>query len=141
MKDFKEAFPDSDSLDDEGCKRLAAAIILQAAADMYDDIKFRMKYPTAPIYRTACDIKCIKEFVYSDWFSSLTDIDPETFIDTVVQWYTKKKDLPGYISRWRVRLLESENDEQQIYYEPSMLHNLLNDPSYSANHKPEEETC
>lgn len=134
MKDFREQHPTADSLDDNGCKRLAAAIILQTAVDLYESIQFDMRHPTAPTFSDlACSVKSIRDFVYSEWYGCLTDIDADTFINTVVQWYCQKRDLARFINTWRNKLIMLERSESTSYYEPGYLRNLLNDSSFRAN--------
>lgn len=141
MKDFREAHPTSDSLDDNGCRALAAAVVLQAASDMYADLSFDRKRTFRPGSLARHDnsdwsVKVIREFIFSKWFNCLTDLDPKRFYDTVIFWWRNKKDLPGYISLWRKRLEEAEPEPESDYYDSSMLKNILNNYSYRANWEP-----
>lgn len=136
MKDFREAHPTASSLDDDGCRKLAAAIILQAASDLYDDIKFRMKYPDSNLPDTVCSIINIRNFAYGKWFNCLTNIDPNVFIDSVIMWYSQKRDLPRYISLWRSRgYLPVKNKPGKCYYDSSYLQNIMNNKIFTSNWK------
>ena len=141
MTDFCDAHPTADSLDDTGCRRLAAAIILQTASDLYDDIDFKIKHPDFrgnPSGISVCNIEYITKFVHSKWFNCLTDIDPDEFLDMVVDWYTQKRNLPRYIALWRNKLNkngpELKHRPEKCYYEPSYLINVLNDAAYRSNY-------
>jgi len=139
MLDFREAHPTADSLDDTGCQRLAAAIVLQAASDMYQDLEFNAKYPgLSKRYNciwpdNAGSIKSIREFIFSKWFNCLTDLDPKKFYDTIIFWFRRKKDLSRYIAIWRDKYEKIDQDPEPAYYEPQMLRNVLNDERYYAN--------
>lgn len=139
MLDFREAHPTADSLDDTGCQRLAAAIVLQAAADMYQDLEFREKYPGHAQHfdkmngENVCTVKSIRNFIFSKWFNCLTDLDPKKFYNTIIFWFRRKKDLSRYIAIWSDKFEKIEHDPEPAYYEPQMLRNVLNDERYYAN--------
>lgn len=141
MKDFREQHPTADSLDDDGCRRLASAVILQAAMDLYDDLDFRFKYPDSPVIslNNVCGVESITKFVRSNWFGCLTDVDPVNFLDTVADWFTKRRSLPRYIGLWRnnnnKNCPEIEYDSGPCYYDSSYLQNIMDNNMYKSNWK------
>lgn len=123
MKSFREAFPTPDELDDTGCQRLMAAILLQAASDYYDCLRTSPK-----------SLAELREFLGSRFYQMLTDIPAKDFEREIQFRWRNGVNLPSWISRWRT-LLEARDQPEELsfYYEPQYLTNLLHDRRYKAN--------
>lgn len=125
MKDFREAFPTPDHLDDTGCERLMAAIIIQAASDYYDCLRH---YPKG--------LEELREFLGSRWYNFLTSIDPKDFEREIQFRWRSGINLAAWIGKWRARLeVAYRCEEYKTYYNPQYLTNLLHDYRYTANWK------
>ena len=139
MKDFEEAFPTPDTLNDEGCRKLMAAILLQSATDFEQMYEHPISYPLKP---GEVSIPDLDSFFKSEWYKTLASevlpIPAEEFRKRAIQFHLRGHNIGRFIKRW-MRNLEDQDKEDNVYYEPSMLRNLLNNPSYGANHKPKEE--
>ena len=62
-----------------GYQALANAIIEQAAKDYRDAIHRLKRYPDSKVaMETAMEVE---RFFHSDWYATLTDIDPDYLID------------------------------------------------------------
>lgn len=62
-----------------GWEALANAIVKQAAQDYREALKFLRKHPDSKeAMKTAMEAE---EFFHSDWYATLTDIDPDYLID------------------------------------------------------------
>lgn len=120
MLDFADAHPTYKSLDDRGVRALKAAIIIQAARDLYDSADW-IDAGIGKIYE-------LVDFIYSDWFSSLTQISPKDFIKTISDIRKSGKRFPS-ISQTMKEPETVCND----YYESTYLDNLLEDTRFAAN--------
>jgi hypothetical protein len=123
MQDFEQVFPTPDALNDVGVKRLKAAILLQAAEDLY--------------YGETTELN---DFLNSEWFNSLTDISPKDFRREIRFWIMRGKSVKDFISRWKRRLEEDEAIDTGTYYDPQMLTELLQNQKYYENCKIEGKT-
>lgn len=123
MKSFREAFPTPDALDDTGCQRLMAAILLQAASDYYDCLRTSPK-----------SLAELREFLGSRFYQMLTDIPAKEFEWEIQFRWRNGVNLSSWIRRWGA-LLEAQDRPQSssVYYEPQYLTNLLHDRRYKAN--------
>lgn len=123
MKEFREAFPTPDALNDTGCQRLMAAILLQAASDYYDCLRTNPK-----------SLVELREFLGSRFYQMLTDIPAKDFEWEIQFRWRSGVNLSSWIKRWGA-LLEAQDrtPETSVYYEPQYLTNLLSDRSYKAN--------
>ena len=137
MKDFREAFPTPDRLNDEGCQRLASAIVLQAAEDYYEYLKDAWRHRGKVDLAPAADLRA---FVYGPMFARITDISPEEFYRIVKEWWRRGRSLPAYIHKWKTRMEGPELMPRSApeHYEPQMLTNLLSDYRFKANWRPED---
>lgn len=69
-------------MDNEGCRDLAAAIVMQAYSDYKHCVKIHKTYPKGSLaYKRAEDeMESIMSFVEGGWYSELTDIPRGKFI-------------------------------------------------------------
>lgn len=138
MKDFREQHPTPDSLDDVGVRRLAAAIVLQTAIDYWDEMCFYFanSRSTNRAIMALNALRGIDLEMHSPFWSSITDITPYQLRTTLVDMYRDKKDPLSILRKWYSRMEDaSPVQDAVVYYEPSYLINLLNNPMYSANNK------
>lgn len=136
MKDFREAHPTPDSLDDVGVRRLSAAIILQAAEDYYYIADRYFKNSSKHVWRMQAlfDLEQVEQFTHSALWNSITDMSADHFRRTILDWRRHGKSIPNFIGKWRGRLEEDDQSTYSDYYEPGYLTNLLNDPRFLANY-------
>lgn len=132
MKDFREAFPTPDCLDDDGIRNLRAAIILQAASDFCETGK--------DVRRNIGRILELNRFLHSDWYKCLTDMPYGHFINTMAEYLKPEKNFKVTAYHYR-RAIQKETPEpyHQDGYDPQWLTNLLNNKMYAANCLPEKE--
>lgn len=105
LPSFREAFPDSTYLDNEGCDALCRAIVVRTAQDYYD-------VATDPIEMTKDEFKNEKwrqkrdwdwimskdglhYFVRSAFFNMISNIDPVHFERTMIKRKRDKKKIPN----------------------------------------------
>jgi len=131
MKDFREAFPTPDCLDDDGIRNLRAGIILQAACDFCNYGKDVLSIP---------GLLEMNDFLRSKWFTCLTDMPYKHFINTMTQYLEPDANFKHTLNRYR-RAIQRETPEpyHQDGYDPQWLTNLLNNKMYAANCLPEKE--
>lgn len=136
MKDFRDQHPTPDSLDDVGVRRLNAAIILQTAQDYYESANLYFLYQKYPskMWEYLGGLLDIEQFIHSSFWNSITDISPDHFRNTLLNWRKRGKDISSFIWKWRLQRSHEEEIEQEYYYEPSYLRNLLSDPCFSTNY-------
>lgn len=67
----------------DGYINLANAIILQAVKDYREVLQRWKRHPEKKAYLD--DKKELERFFRSDWFSTLTNIDPEVLIGNLIQ--------------------------------------------------------
>ena len=117
MDEFRQAFPTPECLNDTGCRRLAAAILLQAAED-YDHVNMHE----------------LNRFIDSEWFKTLTDMPPAHFRKVMTDWKKHGQSVIRFINKWRNHLEQLENiQERQVYCDQSYIHNLLTDKRFAGN--------
>jgi len=88
---FREAFPNSDALDDDGVKNLMAAIMTRAAADYFDVCKDPLDLAAVD---SMCSRKELERFIDSEWYECLTDIDRNAFRRIINKHRENGKTLP-----------------------------------------------
>lgn len=86
MPPFREAFPKPEDLNDEGCRALGNAIIINAAMEYYDICERTDSYA----------LRKLDEFIESTWFNDLTDIPWRKF-KSIIKAHKKAGNLPHLI--------------------------------------------
>jgi len=113
MPPFRKAFPTPDCLDDEGCRALADAILVRAAADYYDvcdhpDDLIIKSPDTSDAYRRSK--KKLDEFIESTWFNDLTDIPWRTFKKIILE-HKKAGHMPSITKPRHTSVIPTEHKD------------------------------
>lgn len=105
LPNFREAFPTSDDLNDDGCAALARGIILRAAYDYYqvamNPIKMTKeefkngKWNQKTNWEWVLSKDGLHYFVHTEFFNDLTDIHPDHFEKTLIQRRASGKKIPN----------------------------------------------
>lgn len=120
MPGFREAFPEPEDLNDLGCQRLSAAILLQAMDDYY----------SALVYHNQARIKRLNEYFTSSDFMNISDIPADHIVKTVRDWHKKGRSLSKYIRTCRKWVRDKEEaDQKPLEYDqyvwPNYIHDLI----------------
>ena len=105
LPNFRDRFPKADDLNTDGCKALAAAIVLRAAMDYYEVCK---KPLTVDVRNPDCwkghshaewveSKDGLHLFVHTPFFQELTDINPDSFEKTIMKRRVFGKKLPTMV--------------------------------------------
>jgi len=120
MPEFRKIFPEPGCLNDLGCRRLKAAILIQIMWDYYDGLNANDEHY----------IQRLDRYLDSSEYSNMFDIPADQVRQTVREWKKYGRDLALYINTYRKWIRDSEDADRRPlefkqYVWPNYIHDLL----------------